>query len=131
VAVSRSSSSRAATARGERHVGQVGEGGLARPLVQSVTPFVCSAASRLLDQALEAQHIDVRALEQITRWTVLDEAAGAAERPAQRRHVHLDRVRRGRRGIFAPEAGDQFVKLRDLAAAQSELRKDRLLFDAA
>jgi hypothetical protein len=107
---------------GERLVGQVGER-LAAPQCERVT------AARLVDQAFEADRVDVAVRQaQLVAATVGDDlGAVALEDAAQVRHVELHHLRRARRRVLAPQAFGESVDRDRLPDPERQHRQDGAL----
>ena len=101
---------------GERLEGEVGER-LATPERERAVRVA------LGNEALEAVDVELVGVD-------ADEVAGrpgddpvGADRPAKRVHVHLERARRARRRLLAPDPVDQAVGRDDVVGVEQELRE--------
>ena len=124
---------------GELLVGEVGEG---RPAPQpqrgaqglgaSVGVAIAKLSRPLLDESLEPTRIDrlgigVELVSGRSRREDLAAASEGLQRPAEVRHVDLDRVRRSAGSAFAPQQVDEPIDRHDLPGMEQQDRQQRTL----
>ena len=118
----------------ERLIGEVAER-RAAPQIQRLTQLARRPLgvghARLADQAFEACHVKLGAVDaqDVARRT--RHQAALPEHLAQPRHVELDALGRGRRRRRAPEIVEQAVDRDDLVGVQQKHRQQRPLLPAA